>query len=297
MPSLGDTRERSAHAPASDMPPAGRLARRAWLSAAIAIGAGFALSPRSLLAARPDEADTSTQARDEAIRALPLNQLSAESRRKVMAVCESPSIFRRLPNNTVPCDADLHRFLVRNPEVVVNIWQLMGVSNMTAERVGDYLWKGNDGTGTTCDVELIYGTDDLHLLYGDGFYEGALLKRKITGRCVLLMQSGYGEDAARRPLVANRLDIFLQIDNAGADMIARTLAPWVGKVADTNFAESCKFASKISQTAEQNGPGMQRLADKLTQVQPQVRDQFARVSTGVQQRAALRGTGDVPRRR
>jgi hypothetical protein len=297
MPSLGDTRERSANALASDASPAGRLARRAWLSAAIAIGAGFALSPRSLLAARPDEADTSTQARDEAIRALPLDQLSAESRRKVMAVCESPSIFRRLPNNSVPCDADLHRFLIRNPEVVVNIWQLMGVSNMTAERVGDYLWKGNDGTGTTCDVELIYGTDDLHLLYGDGFYEGALLKRKITGRCVLLMQSGYGEDTARRPLVANRLDIFLQIDNAGADMIARTLAPWVGKVADSNFSESCKFASKISQTAEQNGPGMQRLADKLTQVQPQVRDQFARVSTGVQQRAALRGAGDLPRRR
>jgi hypothetical protein len=297
MPSLGDTRDRSAHAPAPFVRPVG-LARRAWLSAAVAIGAGFVLAQsRSLQAARPEEADTSTQARDEAIRALPLDQLSAESRRKVMAVCESPSIFRRMPGNTVPCDADLYRFLIRNPEVVVNIWQLMGVSNMTAERVADFLWKGNDGTGTTCDVELIYGNDDLHLMYGDGFYEGALLKRKITGRCVLLMQSGYGEDAARRPLVASRLDIFLQIDNAGADMIARTLAPWVGKVADTNFAESCKFASKISQTAEQNGPGMQRLADKLTNVQPEVRDQFARVSTGVQQRAALRATSDVPRRR
>jgi len=212
-----------------------------------------------------------------------------------MAVCESPSIYRRLPPKTVDCDPDLYRFLVRNPEVVVNIWQLMGFSNYTAQRTGPYLWKGDDGTGTQGDVELIYGTDELHVMYGDGFYEGSLLRRKITGRCVLILQSGFGQDATRRWLVGNRLDVFLQIDNAGADMIARTLAPWVGKVADTNFAESCKFAAKVSQTAEQNGPAMQRLADKLTKVEPDVRDQFARLSVAVQQRAAQRDGGAARR--
>jgi hypothetical protein len=37
---------------------------------------------------------------------------------------------------------------------------------------------------------------------------------------------------------------------------------------------------------------MQRLADKLTQVQPQVREEFARVSSAVQQRAAARDTAE-----
>lgn len=267
-----------------------RCGRRAWLAACAAAAGGMLVSRglRAAAAATADEADTSPQARDEAIAALPVGELTAESRRKILAVCENPSIYRRLPQKTVECDADLYRFLIRNPEVVVNIWQLMGFSNYTAERIGPYLWKGDDGTGTQGDVELVYGTEQLHVLYGDGFYEGALLKRKITGRCVLILQSAYGQDTSRRPLVGNRLDVFLQIDNAGADMVARTLAPWVGKVADTNFAESCKFAAKISQTAEQNGPGMQRLADKLTKVDAQVRDQFARVSAGVQQRAAMR---------
>ncbi len=265
----------------------GGIGRRTWLAGCALAAAGLLPRPR-LLAMTPDEADTSPRAREEAIAALPVGELTAESRRKVMAVCENPSIYRRLPQKTVDCDPDLYRFLIRNPEVVVNIWQLMGFSNYSAQRKGPYLWKGDDGTGTQGDVELIYGTDDLHVMYGDGFYEGALLKRKITGRCVLILQSGFGQDAARRWLVGNRLDVFLQIDNAGADMIARTLAPWVGKVADTNFAESCKFAAKISQTAEQNGPGMQRLADKLANVEAEVRDQFARVSAGVQQRAAIR---------
>jgi hypothetical protein len=65
----------------------------------------------------------------------------------------------------------------------------------------------------------------------------------------------------------------------------------VGKVADTNFAESCKFAAKLSQTAETNGPGMQRLADKLKQVEEPVREEFVRVSVNAQQRAALRDGG------
>lgn len=272
------------------------IGRRRWL-ALCALAAGCWLTPRrQLIAATPDVADTSPKSRDEALRVLPLNQLTAESRRKIMAVCESPSIYRRLPQKTVDCDPELYRFLIRNPEVVVGIWQLMGVSNMTAERVAPYSWKGDDGTGTKCDVELIYGTDDLHVMYSDGYYEGSVLKRQITGRCVLILQTGYGLDSNRRALIGSRLDVFLQLDNVGADLIARTLAPWVGKVTDTNFAESCKFAAKVSQTAESNGPGMQRLANKLQSVEPDVREGFARVATGVGERAAQRESGQVTTR-
>jgi hypothetical protein len=268
----------------------GRVCRRAWLAACAATLGSWVL-PSWLAAAPADEADTSSRARDEAIGSLPLSKLTAESRRKLMAVCENPSLFRRMPQKTVNCDPDLHRFLVRNPEVVVNIWQLMGFSNYSAERTGPYMWRGDDGTGTTGDVELVYGTDEMHVLYGDGLYEGALLRKKITGRCVLILHSGYGQDTSRRALVGNRLDLFLQLDNVGADIMARTFAPWVGKVADTNFAESCKFAAKVSQTAETNGPGMQRLADKLTAVQPEVREEFARVTSAVHERAAARDVG------
>ena len=54
--------------------------------------------------------------------------MTAESRRKLMMVCERPTLFRRLPQQSIACDAGLHLFLIRNPEVVVNIWQLMGVA-------------------------------------------------------------------------------------------------------------------------------------------------------------------------
>jgi hypothetical protein len=275
----------------------GLLTRRSLLAGGLAVVASEFLGAGPTWAAAQDEADTSPQARDEALQSLPLTQLTAETRRKLMMVCERPTIYRRLPQKSIACDPAMHVFLIRNPEVVVNIWQLMGVANMTAERQTPFTWKGSDGAGTTCDVELVYGTDNLHVIYSDGFYEGSLLKHKVNGRCVMLLKSGYAQGPDRRPYVANRLDLFVQIDNLAADVVARTLSPWVGKVADSNFHESCLFASKLSQTAEQNGPGVQRLADKLTKVEPPVRDEFSKLAAAVQQRAASRETsGGVQRR-
>jgi hypothetical protein len=269
------------------------LARRAFLASGLAMGAG--LLPLRAAVAASEESDTSAQARDDAIQALPLPELTAETRRRLMAVCERPTLFRRMPQKSMACDPALHMFLIRNPEVVVNIWQLMGVATMTAERQGPYAWKGADGAGTICDIELVYGTDNVHIIYGDGYYEGALLKKKVTGRCVMVMKSGYGRGPDQRTYVANRLDLFLQIDNLAADVVTRTLSPWVGKVADANFHESCVFASKLSQTAEQNNPGVQRLAERLTKVEPAVREEFSKVAAAVPQRAAAKEGAAVRR--
>jgi len=256
------------------------------LRALAAVG-GWLVAGR-LSASPPSQADTSAQAREQAIQTLPLEELTGEARRKLMAVCQRPSIYRRLPAVSFPCDPLLHLFLIRNPEVVVNIWQLMGVASMSAQRLGPYLWKGSDGVGTTCEVELVYGTEELHVLYSDGYYEGSLLKNKVTGRCVLVLQSHHQVGRDGRPYMADRLDLFVQIDNTAADVIARTIAPWVGKVADANFHESCQFASKLWQTAEQNGAGVQRLAEKLTAVDPPVREQFIQLVAAMPERAAAR---------
>src|SRR5207237_83294 len=128
----------------------------------------------------------------------------------------------------------------------------------------------------------------MHILYGEGFYEGPLFKNRISGRCVLLLRSGYETAETERPRVANLLDVFLTVDNAGLDLIAKTLAPLVGSTADSNFADTAKFLSRVSLTAEQNGAGLQRLAGKLTKVEPAVREQLVDLTAKVQERAALR---------
>jgi hypothetical protein len=119
-----------------------RRSRRSFIQAAGALACGaLGLSAGSALASEQN-GDSSHAAQQEALRSMPINKLNEEAQRKVMSVLERPSIYRRLPTKTVDCDPEMFVFMVRNPEVVVNIWEIMGISQMVAERTGPYTWDG-----------------------------------------------------------------------------------------------------------------------------------------------------------
>jgi hypothetical protein len=88
--------------------------------------------------------------------------------------------------------------------------------------------------------------------------------------------------------VVNTLDVFAKLDHVGAEILVKTLYPVVGKSADYNFVETAKFVAQVSQASETNGAGMQRLAAKLTNIDPSVRQAFATQTEVVYQRAVLR---------
>ena len=142
---------------------------------------------------------------EQAARAIPFDQLSEGSRTKLWQVVSQPSVFRRMPAKTIECDPDLYVFLARYPEVVVNIWQLMGVTTVDMKRTGDFAFWATDGSGTTSSVELIYGTREMHVFYAEGVYEGPLFRNKIDGqqRCrigqVLRQSIRSGPDKRRQP--------------------------------------------------------------------------------------------------
>lgn len=265
-----------------------RYLRRATSAWVLGCAVTCALPSASVLAATPAGGTSSRVAKEEAVAEIPFDRMKAEVRGKLLGVLEKPSIYRRLPEKTIACDPDMHLFLVRNPEVVVNIWELMGVTNVKLKRVGDFTFECSDGAGTDGTVELVYGTHDLHVLYAEASYEGPLTGRKLHGRGVMLLKSTYKKDRDDRTLVENRLDVFIQIDQMGAELVAKTLQPLVGKAADINFEESAIFVGRVSQAAETNGEGMQRLAAKLKNVTADRRAEFAEISAAVSQRAEMR---------
>lgn len=262
-----------------------RRVASAWL---LGSAVTLALPPNLIVAATPAGGTSSRAAKEEAVAEIPFDRIKTEVRGKLLSVLEKPSIYRRLPEKTVACDPDMYLFLVRNPEVVVNIWELMGVTNVKLKRVGDFTFECSDGAGTEGTVELVYGTHNLHVLYAEASYEGPLTGRKLHGRGVMLLKSNYSKDKDDRVLVENRLDVFIQIDQTGAELVAKTLQPLVGKAADINFEESAIFVSRVSQAAETNGEGMQRLAAKLKNVTAQRRAEFAEVSAATHERAIMR---------
>ena len=215
------------------------------------------------------------QARAQAQRAIPYRRLTPEAAAKIRSVVSQPTVFRRLPVTTIDCDPNLLVFLLRNPEVVVNIWELMGITQIELQRRGPFHFAAHDGMGTVSQIELVYGTGTEHLYFGRGVYEGSLLKNKVYGECVMLLRSGTFTGPDGRSKVRNVLDVFLKLDSPTLDLVVRTCQPLFVKAADNNFVETANFLRKLSRTAELNPTGVGELAGRLTQVQPQVRSDFA----------------------
>lgn len=223
--------------------------------------------------------------RDAAIREIPFDKLTIQAGDDIRAVVTNPSIFRRLPVQVIDCDPDLYLLLVRYPEIIVNIWRLMGITNVAIERTGQFSFHAKDGAGTVSDVELVYGNRDTHVLIANGYYEGPLAPGKVDAKCVLVLKTGYAPAEMNKTFVSNQLDVFVKFEHKGADLLARTLHPLIGKTADANFAETTAFVGKISKSSEDNIAGMQNLTQKLTQIDPALRDQFLQAAMRVHQRA------------
>ena len=139
----------------------------------------------------PSKASTSHAAHDYALRAIPLDKLPAEVRPRVAAVLNDTSLFRRLPVQVVDCEPELFNFMESNPDVIVNIWQLMGVTNVKLDRVEGNRFRCTDGDGTTAKAEIIFRNADTEIIYAEGFYDGPLFPKPVRGQCVGVIKSAW----------------------------------------------------------------------------------------------------------
>jgi hypothetical protein len=235
--------------------------------------------------AEAQKASTSPAARREAVQSIPLDRLAPAARAKVKWVLENTSLYRRLPLRVVVCDADLYQFLARHPDVVVNIWEALGITHLAIRQTGPDTYQVNDNAGTSGVLQFLHRSRDLQVIYVDGQYTGRVFGHNVHGRGIMVLRSGFVRDVDGRCFVSNRLDAFMNIEPGSAEFLTKTFQPMVGKVADFNFIQVADFLGSLSRTAEVNLPGMQRLAGRLEKVQPEVRQQFAQLAEQVAQRA------------
>ncbi|HEY6564928.1 MAG TPA: hypothetical protein VIY86_10560, partial [Pirellulaceae bacterium] len=78
-------------------------------------------------------------------------------------------------------------------------------------------------------------------------------------------------------ILRDTMDVFVRLDSHTLDAVAKTVQPLFVKNADFNFVETVDFVSKLSRTARENPEGIQRLASRLTFLDPQVRHDFSRI--------------------
>ena len=127
------------------------------------------------------EGDTSDAARQDALQSIPLERLSPAGRAKAGAVLSNVSIFRRLPARTIDCDPSLYLFLVRHPDVVVNTWEVLKISQLQLRQIDETHFQLAEPGGTTISLDFLYRSRDVQVIYGEGTYQGPLLARPIKG--------------------------------------------------------------------------------------------------------------------
>jgi hypothetical protein len=242
------------------------------------------------------EATTSDAARHDAIASIPMERLAPEDRAKISSVLTSVSVFRRMPTKVVDCDPDMYLFLVRHPDVVVNIWEVLKLSRLQLHQTEENRFQVAEQSGTAANFRFMYESHDTHVIYGEGTYEGPLLPRPVKGRGVLVLKTGYVRETNGRYYITSRLDCFLAIEPAGAELLTKTVSPLLGKTADNNFTQSVAFVGSLAHTAEVNQRGVRRLATQLTRVSPEVRDRFAELTAELAQKSgAATATENIPR--
>lgn len=246
------------------------------------------LVPSVLCAARPSRGTSSRSARRDAIESIPFDKLDPAARAKVDAVLADVSIFRRMPTQVIRCDPDLYLFVVNQPEIIANIWQLLGFEQIVLSPVGPGVYHAADSAGTDGVAEFFYRSHDTHIIYGEGEYEGPLFKRSVTGKCLLVLKSGYVREPDGHYYVTTRLDAFISLEQVGAEFLAKTFQPLIGRVADHNFVATSTFIANLASAAERNPRAMLRMADRLHHVSPEVRERFIDLTDEVAVRAMLR---------
>jgi hypothetical protein len=234
----------------------------------------------ALNATRSDlfQGSSNQSARQSAIQAMPMDKLDAPTRAKVHAVLSNVTIFRRMPVRVVDCDPDLYLFLVRHPDVVVSIWNALNISQLQLRQTGPDAFRLKEVSGIAANLEYLYSSHDTHMIYADGIYEGTMFGRHVKGSGVFLLKSSYVCDTDGRYYISSRLDSFISIEPSAVELVAKAIHPLLGYTADNNFSQTIAFAGSLSRTVELNGRGIQRLAGKLENVQPEVRDQFAQLT-------------------
>jgi len=226
----------------------------------------------------------SAERRVQVIASLPMQRLTVSAQNRILSIVNSPTIYRQLPTQAIACDRDLFLFITRNPEVLVGMWDVMGVTQVETTRTGPYQIDATDGSGTTCQMDLVYGDRNLHIFVADGHYDGKMVAKPIQGSGVFVFRSTYAKSASGDTTVTGTLDCFVQFDSLGADLIARGLSGFIGRSADANFIETARFLSQISEASKRNPHSMIDLAQRLPQVSTETRKQFVEVIVAINRR-------------
>lgn len=248
-------------------------ARIAWAilsgMVCLAVGVADAAEPTSPRAASASRANTGPSGRDawrRSLDSLHAVGMTADDRRIIDHFSQSTTLYRRLPAETVRCEAALLEFVLTKPETLVDVWRVLGISRVSLDPTDPGHWRLADGYGTEGTVRLMHhesGPDgSLVIFHGSGGYAGPLAPKRLTGSCLVVVRC-QPVDVDGRSAQRMEVEAFLDVDGLGLEIVTRTLQPLIVRSVAANVHEICLFVNQFTAAASRNPAGMAVLVEQL----------------------------------
>ena len=215
---------------------------------------------------------------------LPWNDLSPAAQTKIRNVVSGTPLFHRMPQQTVYADPEIYHFLLQHPDVVIGFWEQLGATQLSLREARGNQFVLRETAGTAATVEVLYHTQDICVAYAKGEYRGPLLAKSYQGDVLLVLRTQFTRDETNEPMVICDLDVFIQINSLGADVLAKLFFASLVKTADSNFEITVSFVSQLSKAAFRNPDALKSTAEDITSVRQEVCADFC----DVVDRAAMR---------
>ena len=255
-----------------------------WVAAAL-VSPPLALHAADVPSAGGAAFGSASNLKQDALRNTPLSKLTPQGRSLAQGIINDTTVFRRLPTQQFECDSDLYAFMLDYPELVINMWEVMGVTKVRLTKIGTASWNLDDGAGTTGKIHVLYRSPAQHVIYAEGSYVGSMVPRAIRGRCLVTIRHGQGRSADGRTIMQCRLDSFVQMDNFGVELIAKTFHTALGNIADHNLREITGFVASVQQAAETAPENLERIAAKCDRIPLQTRHDFMVIADRIYEQA------------
>lgn len=222
------------------------------------------------------KAASDKKTRQESITAISQIPLTPQNSAQAYSVLNNISVFRRLPVFRIPADGEFVKYLANNPDIVVNIWEKIGISQISVLEQGKGLYRVSDIAGTSGTMKNLWSGENGVLYYMEGGYRGNLLARHVRGKALILVRFNVQRDASGLEYTTCFVDTFLSLDQDFYDAATKLLFPMLGRVADNNLEQSLFFVYWYSDRCKRSPYNMASFALELKNARLETRQGLAR---------------------
>ena len=176
---------------------------------------------------------------------------------------------------------------------------MLGISLLTLDPAGPQQWRMSDGYGTVGVLRLMHRQHSQDggatlVFHGRGAYSGSLAPQALTGTCLLLVRHRPAPPVGTgRPRHTMQIDAFLDADGVGLELVTRTLQPLIVRSGAANLHEISLFMQSLSEAAEENPQGFDRLTGRLSRISVEDRRTLATIGQNVARIRPRGVTADV----